>query len=49
MTRSLMNAGINVDYVYPSLAKGRETEELILKVANVPLASRVLTELSRES
>lgn len=49
MTRSLMNAGISVDYVYPSLAKGRETEELILKVANVPLASRVLTELSRES
>lgn len=49
MTRSLMDAGICVDYVYPSLAGSRETKQLILKVANVPLASRVLTELSRDS
>ena len=49
MTRSLMDAGIGVDYVYPSLASSRETKQLILKVANIPLASRVLTELSRES
>ena len=49
MTRSLMDAGICVDYVYPSLAGSRETKQLILKVANVSLASRVLTELSRDS
>ena len=49
MTRSLINAGISVDYVYPSLANSRETKQLIVKVANVPLASRVLTELSRDS
>ena len=49
MTRSLLNAGISVDYVYPSLANSRETKQLIVKVANVPLASRVLTELSRDS
>ena len=49
MTHSLMDAGIDVDYVYPSLACSRETKQLILKVANVPLASHVLTELSRDS
>ena len=49
MTHSLMDAGIDVDYVYPSLAGSRETKQLILKVANVPLASHVLTELSRDS
>lgn len=48
MTRSLIDAGISVDYVYPSLTNSRETKQLIVKVANVPLASRVLAELSRE-
>ena len=48
MTRSLMDTGICVDYVYPSPAGSRETKQLILKVANVPLAYRVLTELSRD-
>ena len=48
MTRSLMDTGIYVAYVYPSPAGSRETKQLILKVANVPLASRVLTELSRD-
>ena len=46
--RSLMDTGICVDYVYPSPAGCRETKQLILKITNVPLASRVLTELSRD-
>jgi len=49
MARYLLSAGISVDYVYPSLTSSGETKQLIVKVANVPLASRVLAELSRES
>lgn len=48
MTHSLMDTGICVDFVYPLPADSRETKRLILKVTNVPLASRVLTELSRD-
>ena len=48
MMRSLLDTGICVDCVYPSPAGSRETKQLILKVANVPLASRLLTELSHD-
>lgn len=45
ITLALAQAGINIDYVYASVDQAGSSARLVLKVANIPLATRILEEL----
>jgi len=45
ITLALAQAGINIDYVYASVDQAGSSARLVLKVENIPLATRILEEL----
>ncbi len=45
ITNALARANINIDYFYASVDHGDSSMRLIMKVENVPLATRVLDEI----
>ncbi len=47
ITRLLASSGVNIDYVYATVDDEGASSRLILKVSNVPLASRILDEISK--
>ncbi len=49
ITRTLAASGINIDYVYASVDSEGSSSRLVLKVSNIPLATRVLSELNQAS
>ena len=49
ITQALAQARINVDYVYASVDSSDATTSLIMKVSNIPLATRILNEIANAS
>ena len=45
ITLALAQAGINIDYVYASVDQAGSSTRLVLKVENIPMATRILEEL----
>lgn len=43
--KALARCGVSIDYIYPSFDAARGEARVILKVSNIPLASRVLQQI----
>jgi len=46
ITKALSEAGINIDYVYATVEDEGASSRLVIKVSNIPLASRILSEVA---
>jgi len=46
ITKALSQSGINIDYVYATVEDDGSSSRLVIKVSNIPLASRILSEVA---
>ena len=46
ITKALSQSGINIDYVYATVEDDGASSRLVIKVSNIPLASRILSEVA---
>ena len=46
ITKTLSQSGINIDYVYATVEGDGASSRLVIKVSNIPLASRILSEVA---